>query len=122
MRDNLSHGDPKAARGPVASVAAASTDENTVLERAGLPGVRIRLPRLSLRVSRPGYGLAALGVLLAGCVAVVVFAAAGPSVLAPGSYYAFPGWAAGPLHSVFGRLISNPTALSYGFSALVVAM
>jgi hypothetical protein len=66
--------------------------------------------------------LAALGAVLAGCVAVVVFAAVEPTVLVPSSYYAFPGWVAGPLHGLFGHLISSPAALSWGFSAVLVAM
>ncbi|MDQ6778148.1 MAG: DUF2029 domain-containing protein, partial [Actinomycetota bacterium] len=82
----------------------------------------LRVPRPALRVARPAYGLAALGALVVGCVALVVFATAGPSILVPGSYYAFPSWVAGPLRGVFGHLISSPSALSYGFSALIVAM
>jgi hypothetical protein len=124
MRDDLSAGDPKAAPATVVSMATGRGDGTIALPRVALGGapLRLRLPRSAVRVSRPGYGLAALGALFAGCVAVVVFAAAGPSELVSSSWYAFPGWLAGPLHGVFGQLISSPSALSYGFSTLIVAM
>jgi hypothetical protein len=120
MRDDLRHGDPPAAPGAVAG--AGSGDGAIVLPRVAFRGAHLRLPHATLRVSRPAYGVAALGALFVGCVAVVVFATTGPTVLVPSSSYAFPGWMAGPLDHLFGHLISSPTALSYGFSVLVVAM
>ncbi|MDQ6778147.1 MAG: DUF2029 domain-containing protein [Actinomycetota bacterium] len=72
--------------------------------------------------ARPGYGLSALGVLLAGCLAIVVFATAGPSVLVAHSRYAFPGWMAGPLHGLFGQVIKDPVTLNYGLSVVLLAM
>ncbi|MDQ6807690.1 MAG: hypothetical protein M3065_22690, partial [Actinomycetota bacterium] len=114
MRDDLSHGDPTAAPGTVASVGVGRGATTVVWPRIALRGrpLRVRVPSPALRVSRLAFALAALGALLVGCVALVVVATAGPNVLAPGSSYAFPGWVAGPLHGIFGRLISSPSALS----------
>jgi hypothetical protein len=93
-----------------------------VLPRVGLSGAGSGLFRSRLALARPVYGVLALGALLAGSLAVVVFATAEPTILVPRSRFDFPGWLSGPLHGVFGRLIANPHALSYGFSAVVVAM
>jgi len=120
MRDDLAQGEPSAAPGAVASVAAGAGERTIVVPRFALPEARMR--SWGLAVSRPVYGFAALATLLAGCLAVVVFAAAGPTVLVPSSSYAFPGWVAGPLGGIFGRLISSPQTLNYGFSALLLAM
>jgi hypothetical protein len=122
MRDDVSQGDLSAAPGAVAGMAVTRGDSTLVLPRVGIRGAHVRLPRPSVRVSRPGYGVAALAGLFAASVAVVVFATAGPTVLVPSSWYAFPGWVAGPLHGVFGDLISTPMTLGYGFSAVVAAM
>jgi len=119
MRDDLSQGEPT---GAVARVGTTPGETTILLPRVAWRGALLRVPRPTFRVSRPAFGLAALGVLVAGCVAVVVFATAGPSALVPSSSYAFPGWLAGPLHGLLGHLIPSPKALSYGFSALVVAM
>jgi len=93
-----------------------------VLPTVALPGTRLRLLRPRVAFSRPVYGLAALTVLFAGCLAVVVFATAGPSVLVARSRFAFPGWMAGPLHGVLGHLIKDPNTLNYGLSIVLVAM
>ncbi|HWF75297.1 MAG TPA: glycosyltransferase 87 family protein [Solirubrobacteraceae bacterium] len=122
MRDDLGHGDATAARGTVAGVAAGGGDATIVLPRPLWRGTTLRLPHPALRVSRPAYGVLALGLLVAGCLALVVFATAGPDDLVSSSGYAFPGWLAGPLHGLFGRLISDPATLSYGFSAVLVVM
>jgi hypothetical protein len=122
MREDLRQGDPPVAPRAVASVSAGRAENTIALPRVAFRDAEWHLPRPSVRVSRPAYGHVALGGLLVGCVAVVVFATAGPTALVPSSWYAFPGWVAGPLHGLFGHLISAPTALSYGFSAVVVAM
>jgi hypothetical protein len=97
--------------------------ENTIaLPRVAFRDAEWRLFRSRLALARPVYGVLALGALLAGSLAVVVFATAEPTILVPRSRFDFPGWLSGPLHGVFGRLIANPHALSYGFSAVVVAM
>ena len=122
MRDDLSSGDLSAAPGTVVGMGVARGESTLVLPRIGIRGADVRFPRPTVRVSRPAYGVAALAALFAGSVAVVVFATAGPTVLVPSSWYAFPGWVAGPLRGVFGHLISTPMTLGYGFSAVVVAM
>jgi alpha-1,6-mannosyltransferase len=68
--------------------------------------------------------LLALGVLLAGVAAVVIFAAAGPSILVVGSlrWGIFPRWLSGPLSGVFGRLTERPRVLGDGLSAVMLAM
>jgi hypothetical protein len=111
------------------SVAGAGAGQGEIaLPRVPLPGPRLRILRFRLAVTRPGYGLAALGALIAGCLAVVVFATAGPSVLVARSRSAFPGWMAGPVHALLGALITNPQTLSYGqtlnysLSVVLVAM
>jgi len=120
MRDDLGTGERSPAPGAVASVGAGHADTTVVLPRVALPGLRVLSRRVAL--SGPVYGRVALGALFAGCLAVVAFAAAGPSVLVPSSSYAFPSWVAGPLDGLFGHLIADPPALSYGLSAVVLAM
>ncbi len=103
--------------GPVAGAGAAHTDATVAL-----PGVRgISVPRPRLAVSRSA-ARAALGLLILGTLVVVVFAASGPSVLAPGSSFSFPNWEAGPLHGLIGRPLENGTAFSIGFSVVLVTM
>jgi hypothetical protein len=67
---------------------------------------------------------AALGVLLAGVATIVVFAAAGPSMLVVGSerWSRFPLWLAGPLHGVFGHLTERTSVVRAAFSAVMIAM
>ena len=122
MRDDLGTGELSAAPGAVASVGAGHGETTIVLPHVALPGARWRVPSLRLSFAGPVYGRVALGSLFAGCLAVVVFAAAGPTVLVPSSAYAFPAWVAGPLDGLFGHLIADPLTLSYGLSAVVVAM
>ncbi|HWF33780.1 MAG TPA: glycosyltransferase family 87 protein [Solirubrobacteraceae bacterium] len=121
MRHDLGSGDPKAVAATVVGGAGEST---VVLPRVALRDVpvRLRLPRPVVRISSPVYGRAALAVLLAACAALVAFATAGPSELVSSSRYAFPPWLAGPLHGLFGFLVSSPPVLSYGFSGLIVVM
>jgi hypothetical protein len=105
------------------TMGAAQGETAVVLPRVGLSSARsglLRRPRVAL--SRPVYGLVALGVLVAGCLAVVVFATAEPTILVPRSRFAFPPWLSGPLHGLFGHLVSTPRALGYGFSGVLLAM
>jgi hypothetical protein len=122
MRHDPTQGDRSGAFASksVASLSAGQGD--IALAHVALPSARLRLLRPRLAVTRPVYALGALGALLAGCVAVVVFATAGPTVLVARSRFAFPGWEAGPLHGLFGHLIKDPQTLSYGLSAVVLAM
>jgi hypothetical protein len=122
MRDDVSQADLSAAPGAVAGIGVSAGESTIALPRVGFRGAQLRLPHPSVRVARPAYGIAALGALFVASATVVVFATAGPTVLAPSSSYAFPGWVAGPLHGLFGRLISSPQTLGYGLSAVVVAM
>jgi hypothetical protein len=60
--------------------------------------------------------------LFAGTAAVVIFAAAEPTVLVFNSPVSFPNWLSGPLHGVFGHLVGRAKVLNDGFSALIVMM
>jgi hypothetical protein len=122
MRDDLGTGETPATPNAVVGMSAGPGESTIVLPRVALRGAQLRLPRPSLSVTRPAVGLAALGGLLVGCLVVVVFATAGPTVLVPTSSYAFPSWVAGPLDHLLGHLVSSSLALSYGFSALVLLM
>ena len=119
MRDDLG----KAELSSVPAVAASVATGEGAVALPRLPfGVALGLPRPRLRVSSPAWGLVALGGIVSACLALVVFAASGPNNLVPSSFYAFPAWTAGPLHALLGRLHVSPLDLSYGLSALLVAM
>jgi len=122
MRHDPSQGDRSRALAskPVAGLGAGPGD--IALPRVALPGTRLRVLSRRVVLSGPVYGRVGLGALFAGCLAVVVFAAASPSVLVPRSRFAFPDWLSGPMHGVFGHLITDPLVLSYGLSAVVLAM
>ncbi|HWF75298.1 MAG TPA: glycosyltransferase family 87 protein [Solirubrobacteraceae bacterium] len=105
-----------------ARLGAGQADTAVVLPGVGLSGARSGLLRRRMTLSRPVYGLLALGALIAGALAVAVFAAAEPTVLVPRSRFDFPGWLAGPLHGIFGPLIRAPQTLGYGFSVVLVVM
>ena len=105
-----------------ARMGARSAETAVVVPSVGLSGAGARLLRARLALTRPVYGLIALGALLTGALAVVVFATAEPTILVPRSRFDFPGWLAGPLHGLFGQLISDPRTLGYGFSAVMLAM
>jgi alpha-1,6-mannosyltransferase len=104
-----------------AGAGAGQSDGAVVLPRFAPFGARFALPRPAVAL-QPLAGRAALGALLFGAFAVVVFATSGPTVLVPRSTTVFPGWESGPLHHLFGRLPSNDRALSIGLSAIVVGM
>ncbi len=84
-------------------------------------GARLRPPLARLATSTLA-GRLALGALIAGTFAVVAFATAGPSWLAPSSNLSFPHWESGPLHGLLGKLIRAPNTLQLGFSVVLVAM
>ncbi len=109
------------ATAPVAGAGAGQSDGALALPALVASTRRLRLPRL--RVSaRPIYGRLALGCLLVGSVAVVLFARSGPSILVPRSGLNLPAWEAGPLHMLLGRFPHDPRILSFGFSFVVIAM
>ena len=122
MRHDPSQGDRSGALASKSVAGLGAGPGDLVLPRVALSGAPWRVPGPRVALARPVYGRVALGSLFAGCLAVVVFAAAGPSVLVPRSKFAFPDWLSGPLHGLFGHLIADPLTLSYGLSAVVVAM
>jgi hypothetical protein len=109
------------ASGPVASAGAAQAEASVALPRVGTLDLRRVLPRLRLRLG-PTAGSLALAALTLAALAVVVFATAGPNALVPRADLGFPNWEAGPLHGLFGRLVTNPTTIGIGLSAVLVGM
>ena len=105
-----------------AQVGGGGAEAAVVLPRVGLWDARLRVGRPRLALSRPLVGRLALVALVAGCVGIVLVAAAGPSLLVPRSRFAFPGWLSGPLHGLVGPVHVDPQTLTWGFSAVVVAM
>jgi alpha-1,6-mannosyltransferase len=106
---------------PVAGAAAGQADSTVAISPFVQFGVRGRALRWSIALG-PRAGVLALAALTAGAFAVVVFAAAGPSVLVPRSNLSFPRWESGPLNYVFGGLPSDYLALSIGLSVVILAM
>ncbi len=108
--------------GPLAASSSAPA-EGALPRLPTLPRLRVATPltRLRIRVG-PISGRVALGALVLATLAVVVVAAAGPSVLVPRSRVMFPSWDAGPLHSLIGRPTKNPVAVGIGFSAVLIGM
>ena len=103
------------------SPVAGQAEGTVALSRLRPLGFRAVLPRPRVAVG-PVAGRVALTTLILGTLVVVVFATAGPSVLVPRSSQMFPAWESGPLDNLFGRLITNGTALSLVFSGLLVVM
>jgi len=101
--------------------AAAPADASVALPRIHPAGFRASLPRWRVRFGLRS-GRAALAILLVAALAVVICAAAGPSVLVPRSSQTFPDWEAGPLHVLIGRSIGDPNTLGLALSAVLVAM
>ena len=116
MRTDSAHADPVAV-----SSAPVGGAGDVALPRAAAPWTRLALPRLRVELG-PLAGRLALASLVLGAFALVAFAASRPSILVPRSNLAFPAWEAGPLHGLFSGLPTNPVTLTYGLSALVVAM
>jgi Glycosyltransferase family 87 len=118
MRTDSPNADGAAVLSPV-QVAGASGD-------VALARTPILWGRLSLPVPRvalgPVSGRIGLASLILGALALVAFATSGPSILVPRSNEVFPGWEAGPLHSLFSGLPNNPVTLDYGLGILVLAM
>jgi Glycosyltransferase family 87 len=82
---------------------------------------RRRLPRVTVTLG-PIAGRVAIGALIAGTLAIVADAAAGPSILVPHTAQYFPGWQAGPLHLILHWSIGNPRTVGYLFSFVLLAM
>lgn len=116
------------ASGALVNLASAQADSSVALPPVPLLRPRLALPRPRLAL-RPTYGPLALGVLVAGCIAVVVVASAVPTTLVPTSRVLYPGWMSGPFHSLLGDPLYDlvhrgglSRNFSYAFSALFVAM
>jgi Glycosyltransferase family 87 len=115
---------------PVAAVPTPQGDAALVLPRFGFLGRQFTFPRPRPLALRPIYGPISLGLVVAGCCLVVVFASAAPTILVQASRVDFPGWMAGPLHTLFGGLLGplvgsrhlSWQAVNYGFSAVMVVM
>ncbi len=122
MRSDSSQLDSRLAlaSSPVAE-SAGPADSSVVLPQLGPFGERFGLSSRRIAL-HPRAGRYALGALILGCFAVVVFATASPSALVPQSGHVFPDWEAGPLHGLFGALSVNGQALSIGFSVVVMLM
>lgn len=91
-----------------------------VLPRVALSGRR-RLTGGQVRMDGRA-GRIALGVLIAGTLAIVLEATGGHSTLVPQASDVFPAWQAGPLHLLHTPVIGNPRTLGYAFSGLLLAM
>jgi hypothetical protein len=109
------------ASSPVAGAGAGTGETTVALPRFSPLGRRVALPRPRLVLS-PVAGKIALASMIVGALAVLLFAAAGPSALVPRSDNVFPGWEAGPLHWVLSGLRVRDQAVSLGLSAVIVAM
>jgi hypothetical protein len=93
---------------------------------AVLPGLapldtRLRLPRIRVAFG-PTSARVALGAMLLGVFAVVVFSTGRASPLTPASDMSFPTWESGPLHSLFGHVSGHYRTISLGFSVVLIAM
>jgi len=82
---------------------------------------RFRIPSMRIELGARAGGVA-LGSIVLGALAVVVFASAAPSSLVPHSGRLFPTWEAGPLGGLFGHPSLAPHALTALYSALLVVM
>lgn len=87
-----------------------------------LGALRERFPRLDRLTLGRRAGIAALGFLLLGVIAVVWYSTAGNSILVPKSGQAFPGWLAGPLNGLLGRPALSQHTMTIAYSGLVMAM
>jgi hypothetical protein len=118
MRIQPAHGEFTAM---ASSAPVAGTAGEVALPRSPFGWRRLALPRYRIGLG-PLAGRLALVSLLLAAGALVAFATSGPSTLVPRSNEVFPGWEAGPLHLVFRGLPNDPTALSYGLTAVLLVM
>jgi hypothetical protein len=109
---------------PVLASSAAGTGQAEAT--VALPGWRPLRERVTLSrpraLSGPMAGRLALATLILCALAVVLFDTAGPSLLVPRSNQVFPGWEAGPLHGLIPAIPARTLAVTYGLSAVIVAM
>jgi hypothetical protein len=109
------------ASGPGAGATASQAEPGALLPRLGPVGLSLRRPRLRF-LATPLAGRLALGSLLLGAFALVVFASGRPSPLVPRSTAGFPGWESGPLHLLFGHPAVSYDGLNIAFSVFLIAM
>ena len=127
MSHKAAHPDGSVLPSPVLSAASVggsatgAADGAVALPQAPTALGRPTLPRVRIVVG-PLAGRIALASIVAGVLAVVAFATAGPSVLVPRSDQVFPPWESGPLHALFSGLPNNQLTLAYGLSAVLVLM
>jgi Glycosyltransferase family 87 len=123
MREDVNHGERPMllSTGPVAGAGAGQADTTVSLPGLEPLGARLRVPRTRVTFG-PLSARVALGAIILGAFAVVVFASARPSVLVPRAWLDFPNWESGPLHGLFGHGVSNGLTLSIGLSVVVVVM
>jgi alpha-1,6-mannosyltransferase len=115
------HRSPVLSAASVGGTATGAADGAVALPQAPAALGRLTLPRVRIVVG-PLAGRIALASIVAGVLAVVAFATAGPSVLVPRSDQVFPPWESGPLHALFAGLPNNQLTLAYGLSAVLVLM
>jgi len=84
-------------------------------------GARVSLARPRVRLGT-GAGAGALAALLVATFLLVLFTAAGPSLMVSRSLQVFPGWEAGPLHGLFGAVPPRFEVFIVGLSLLVLVM
>jgi hypothetical protein len=119
MRDDPAGAEPRIV------AAAPSAHAMTTEATTDLPRFMLSRPRWlttpPIAVGRRG-GWIALSVLLLATLAVVAYAASGPTVLVPRSVRVFPNWEAGPLHYITSRPLTDRWTLDLIFSFVLVAM
>lgn len=110
----------EAALFPTEVADAGQSDTAVALRRPPL-APRVALPRGGIeRLRSPG--MLALITLFVCCAALVIFASSGPTILVWHSQTTFPGWMAGPLEGLFGRLPHHVRTLWVGYSVVGVIM
>jgi hypothetical protein len=124
MREDASSPDAPVALVPGSVVGApaggAPAEATVALPRAGF-GIKVSLPSLRVTLG-PVAGRVAIGAVIVSTLAIVAYAASGPSILVPRSVQTFPTWEAGPLNGLLPRAITNPQTLGFVFSAVLVVM
>jgi alpha-1,6-mannosyltransferase len=121
MLQEPASGEPTAplATSPVAG--AGGADAPVSFPALRLPSLPFRFPVPRVR-SSPRAARVSMAALVFGALLVVLVAVAGPSVLAPRSTIAFPGWDSGPLGLLIPRVLYSPRTIGIGYSVVLVAM
>ncbi|MGI9183353.1 MAG: glycosyltransferase 87 family protein [Solirubrobacteraceae bacterium] len=110
------------------STAPAAGAGATAGAQRGLPLGGLRRPQWATPVPWPRWrfgalaGRAAIGALILSTFLIVLVAASGPSVLVPRSTVVYPGWDAGPLHTLIPLITHNPHAMGIAYSVVLILM